>query len=65
LLMSTLARIARHSSIAMSYRYVHPSKDSVLDAMAMLGGHKTGHSEENEAKQEPNQVQEANETSAA
>jgi len=40
----TLARIAGHSSIAMSYRYVHPSEDSVLDAMEMLGGHKTGHS---------------------
>jgi integrase len=44
----TLARIAGHSSIAMSYRYVHPSEDRVLDAMAMLGGHKTGHKDENE-----------------
>ena len=42
----TLARIAGHSSIAMSSRYVHPSADKVLDAMAFLGGHKTGHSEE-------------------
>ena len=43
----TLARIAGHSSIAMSSRYVHPSADRVLDAMALLGGHKTGHSEKN------------------
>ena len=43
----TLARIAGHSSITMSNRYVHPSADRVLDAMALLGGHKTGHSEEN------------------
>jgi len=45
----TLARIAGHSSIAMSARYVHPSQDAVI-----LGDHpkaatydhfKTGHSE--------------------
>ena len=42
----TLARIAGHSSIAMSYRYVHPSEDRVLDAIAMLGRHKIGHSDE-------------------
>ena len=29
----------------MSSRYVHPSGDAVLDAMARLGGHKIGHSE--------------------
>ena len=45
----TLARIAGHSSIAISSRYVHPSADRVLDAMALLaGGHNTGHSEETE-----------------
>jgi integrase len=44
----TLARIAGHSSIAMSYRYVHPSEDRVLNAMAMVGRHKTGHNEERE-----------------
>jgi integrase len=43
----TLARIAGHSSIAMSSRYVHPSADKVLDAMALLGGHNSGHSDEN------------------
>src|SRR5205807_7719413 len=41
----TLARIAGHSSIGISSRYVHPSEDAVLDAMARLGRHKTGHSE--------------------
>ena len=40
----TLARIAGHSNVSMSSRYVHPSEDAVLTAMAKLGGHKTGHS---------------------
>jgi integrase len=40
----TLARIAGHSSITVSSRYVHPSEDAVLAAMARLGGHKIGHS---------------------
>ena len=40
----TLARIAGHSSIAISARYVHPSEDAVLEAMARLGGHNSGHS---------------------
>ncbi|MGA9143540.1 MAG: site-specific integrase [Candidatus Acidiferrales bacterium] len=40
----TLARIAGHSSIGVSSRYVHPSEDAVLDAMSRLGGHKIGHS---------------------
>jgi site-specific recombinase XerD len=39
----TLARIAGHSNVSMSSRYVHPSEDAVLTAMAKLGGHKTGH----------------------
>lgn len=43
----TLARIAGHSSIAMSNRYVHPGNDAVVDAMLrMVGGHKSGHSTE-------------------
>jgi integrase len=42
----TLARIAGHSSIAMSTRYVHPSEDAVLTAMERLGGHKIGHTAE-------------------
>jgi integrase len=42
----TLARIAGHSSVAISLRYVHPSEDKVLDAISRLGGHKIGHSEQ-------------------
>lgn len=41
----TLARIAGHSSIAISARYVHPSEDRVLEAISRLGGHNSGHSE--------------------
>jgi integrase len=41
----TLARIAGHSSIAISARYVHPSEDAVLSAISRLGGHKIGHNE--------------------
>src|SRR6185437_8196697 len=40
----TLARIAGHSSIGISARYVHPSEDAVLSAVERLGGHNTGHS---------------------
>jgi len=39
----TLARIAGHSSIAISSRYVHPSEDTVLSAFSRLSGHKIGH----------------------
>jgi integrase len=39
----TLARVAGHSSIAISARYVHPSEDAVLEAMERLGGHNFGH----------------------
>lgn len=42
----TLARIAGHSSIAISARYVHPSEDAVLTAVERLGGHRTGHTQE-------------------
>src|ERR1041384_30947 len=53
----TLARIAGHSNISISQRYVHPSEDAVLSAMSRLGGHKTGHTEKTalppaEAKQQ-------------
>jgi len=41
----TLARIAGHSNIAISQRYVHPSEDAVLSAMSRLGGHNFGHTE--------------------
>lgn len=43
----TLARIAGHAAINISARYVHPSEDAVLDAISRLGGHKTGHSQNN------------------
>jgi len=41
----TLARIAGHSSVAISARYVHPSDDRVLEAISRLGGHNSGHNE--------------------
>jgi integrase len=44
----TLARVAGHSSVAISSRYVHPSEDLVLAAMSRLGGHNSGHSENND-----------------
>jgi len=53
----TLARIAGHSSIAMSARYVHPSADRVLNAMGFLGRHKTGHNDEQQPKQEIQQLE--------
>jgi integrase len=40
----TLARIAGHSSITISARYVHPSENAVLSAVEKLGGHNSGHS---------------------
>ena len=40
----TLARIAGHSSVAMSARYVHPSEDAVLAALDRLSWHNFGHS---------------------
>jgi integrase len=39
----TLARIAGHSNIKQSSRYVHPSNDAVLDAMERMGGHTARH----------------------
>ena len=39
----TLARIAGHSNISISQRYVHPSEDAVFTALSRLGGHKIGH----------------------
>ncbi len=47
----TLMRIAGHSSITISMRYVHPAEDTVQRAMAALnnvaiaGRHKNGHSQ--------------------
>ena len=42
----TLARIAEHSDIRVSARYVHPSEDAVQIAMTRLGGHKIGPTED-------------------
>lgn len=42
----TLARIAGHSSVAISTRYVHPSDDAVFTAVERLGGHKSRHTRE-------------------
>jgi len=42
----TLARIAGHSSVAISTRYVHPSEEAVLAAVERPAGHKIGHNEE-------------------
>lgn len=41
----TLPRIAGHSSISTSARYVHPLEDAVLAAVERLGGHKIGHNQ--------------------
>ena len=41
----TLARIAGHSSISISARYVHFSEDAVHEAMWRLGGHSSRHIE--------------------
>jgi len=43
----TLARVAGHSNIGISQRYVHPSEDAVLNALSRLSGHNSGHSAEN------------------
>jgi integrase len=41
----TLARIAGHSSIGISSRYVHPSEDAVTTAFLRLGGHEISHTD--------------------
>lgn len=53
----TLARIAGHSQIGISSRYVHPSEDAMFAAMSRLGGHKIGHSEENTIPSNQNPTQ--------
>jgi hypothetical protein len=44
----TLARVAGHSSVSISSRYVHPSEDAVFAAVSRLGGHKYGHTSNRE-----------------
>ena len=69
----TLMRIAGHSSITISSKYVHPSGDTVIDAVerhengaiakhSAASGHKTGHSSENAV---PNQLKEIAESATA
>jgi len=48
----TLARIAGHSNISISQRYVHPSEDAVLNAVSRLSGHNSGHSVVNMTSEE-------------
>ncbi len=50
----TLARIAGHSSIAISARYVHPSEDAILDATTQLGGHNSRYSAESQPQEKRN-----------
>jgi integrase len=53
----TLARIAGHSQIGISSRYVHPSEDAMFAAMSRLGGHNSGHNEnENKEAQSDRQL---------
>ena len=51
----TLAYLAGHSDFSTTRRYVHPQKETVLDAMKRAqsekGGHSFGHSSENAAKE--------------
>lgn len=43
----TLARIAGHSNIGISQRYVHPSEAAVLNTLSRLSRHNSGHTDEN------------------
>jgi hypothetical protein len=40
-----LARIAGHSTIAVTQRYIHPQADAINRVFAMRGGHKIGHNQ--------------------
>lgn len=53
----TLARIAGHSQIGISSRYVHPSEEAMFAAMSRLGGHKIGHNEEDAISEIPTRRQ--------
>lgn len=52
----TLARIAGHSNISISQRYVHPSEDAVLSALSKLTGHNSRHGDENPIREEAREV---------
>jgi integrase len=53
----TLAKIAGHSDIRISTRYVHSSGDAVHAAMTRLGGHKFGHNPPQAIPQRTDEVQ--------
>jgi integrase len=42
----TLCKIMGWASLSVAMRYIHPSGDAVLTAMARLGGHNSGHTAE-------------------
>jgi integrase len=56
----TLARIAGHSSIKMSMRYVHPDEAGVVEAIARLGGHNNRHTEIGTLHDDENKLATAN-----
>jgi hypothetical protein len=45
--ISVFVAVDANSNISISQRYVHPSEDAVLNALARLGEHNSGHSAEN------------------
>jgi len=60
----THARLAGHSSIEMSLRYVHMDENAAVDAISSMAGHKIGHSAQNEEIREETEsmkVEEGNE----
>jgi integrase len=47
----TLARVAGHSNVAVSMKYVHPSDEKVLGALATTGSYTVGYSAKSPKKQ--------------
>ncbi|MBV9624768.1 MAG: tyrosine-type recombinase/integrase [Acidobacteria bacterium] len=41
----TLCKIMGWASLSVAMRYIHPSDERVLQAVSVLGGHNSGHSE--------------------
>jgi integrase len=54
----TLARVAGHSSVSISSRYVHPSHDAVLAAVSRLDGHNSRHNKQQRELPEHSQTPE-------
>jgi integrase len=42
----TLCKIMGWASLSVAMRYIHPSDERVLEAISVLGGHSSGHSED-------------------